>query len=239
MRIRNNAHRFTLIELLVVVAIIAILAALLLPALSIAKRKAIETQCRHQMVQCYLATAFYADDQNGVLPPGSSFRARQFWHDIFGGYDLRVYLKGYANFEVWGCPNFPEAPPINDPTNDEAANAGSDMCSNYMYFPGAYPMFGTTGAPVDPKRVRDTSAHPIFRTFWKCEWTPPQRPATAMAAASNLWTTRHTPASTSSPSARFTASISTSTTAMSVGIVFSIWKIVDWRVPGTTSGSTL
>jgi len=60
--------RFTLIELLVVVAIIAILAALLLPALKHARRRAVTIQCLNTVRQAYGTNLLFMGDNDGWLP---------------------------------------------------------------------------------------------------------------------------------------------------------------------------
>ncbi len=66
---RNPLKAFTLTELLVVVAIIGILAALLMPALSSAKSKASSISCLNNLRQVGLALTLYASDHDGFYPP--------------------------------------------------------------------------------------------------------------------------------------------------------------------------
>ena len=84
---------FTLIELLVVIAIIAILASLLLPALSSAKARAWRIQCTSQMRQNGVAFNLFVTDHNDMYPPaGFHYTSGQMAWDSF----LNKYLGGNA-----------------------------------------------------------------------------------------------------------------------------------------------
>src|SRR5271154_1858131 len=68
----HRGKGFTLIELLVVIAIIAILAAMLLPALSLAKKQAQGTQCENNLKQLMVGWVMYGGE-NKFLPLSSAY----------------------------------------------------------------------------------------------------------------------------------------------------------------------
>ena len=101
MRAHQRRGGFSLIELLVAIAIIAVLAALLLPALSAAKSKARAVQCRSQVRQLGLAMSMYGDDHRQRLPAASgsvpwSSRTATPW--------LRPLLSYYNTTNLLTCP---------------------------------------------------------------------------------------------------------------------------------------
>jgi len=108
---------FTLIELLVVVAIIALLMAILMPALQRAKKQVWDIKCRHNLKEYGLAGRMYLDDNEGYFPYSFTWLCKDFgfvgcgWHDKSKNLvdnpdragELWPYLK---EKDVHMCPQF-------------------------------------------------------------------------------------------------------------------------------------
>jgi prepilin-type N-terminal cleavage/methylation domain-containing protein len=96
---------FTLIELLVVLAVLGILAALLLPALSAAKKRAWTAQCQSNLHQIGIGMKLFADDNNELYPEsGGTIRWDQ-KDAATGNYSWMQQIVSYAqNTNVYHCP---------------------------------------------------------------------------------------------------------------------------------------
>jgi prepilin-type N-terminal cleavage/methylation domain-containing protein len=95
---KNNfkaAEGFTLVEMLVVIAVIAILAALLLPTISTAKRKAQRIACTSNLRQINLGVRMYSDDSHDASPsPVWGGLAATNAPSLYSGY--KALMKNYV-----------------------------------------------------------------------------------------------------------------------------------------------
>ena len=105
----DRQRAFTLVELLVVIAIIALLMAILVPALRRARDQAKEVVCQSNLRQVGLGANLYAEEWDMYVPRGFRGSTGRAWFYLFMPYlSQKVSGGDYRSVDIYRCPSYPD-----------------------------------------------------------------------------------------------------------------------------------
>ena len=196
------SHSFTLIELLVSIAIIAILAAMLMPALELARKKARQTSCTSNLKQLTTGMVMYTNDSDGIYCPAfyqPETRPNQNWDystDASGNFVPGILNPYVAGGGVKQCPVF-SGESWGRPTTGYGYNAS--------YIGAAYSEWGGT-ILEDKQSARVIEVGNPTHTGMFADsafWMTPFGGGDAQVAANNYLRSPHDPANWVGPNAHY------------------------------------
>ena len=162
---KKEQRAFTLIELLVVIAIIALLMAILMPALQRVKRQAKAVACQANLRQWGVIWSMYADDNDGYFMPGHvSERAAEYrWIGVLQSYYSDPKIRfcptatkqlsegGHNPFSAWGL----------------GFGAGSGIGQSEEQTEGFFGSYGVNGYCNNPPREITTLWARPLKNNWR------------------------------------------------------------------------
>jgi len=164
---------FTLIELLITIAIIAILTAILLPALAAAKERGRRTVCLNHVHQFIVGIHFYADENRDNLPSGLSdnFNEEDEHTPVISTPTRAALIKAIGDERFLICPSMGE--PFTQP--------GGWYYPHYGYIIGYNYLGGHQGTPwplidmantewISPQKITDKSSTPVVTELNAWSW---------------------------------------------------------------------